>query len=81
MIILVALRKIAAAQTSEIIETEKAIQKLPDYCTTYTDATLWYKARGVILKVHINEFYLSELQASNITGVFFYMGGATDGSS
>ena len=58
--ILVALGTISAAQTSGTIEIEKAIQKLLDYCATHPDATLWYKASGVVLKEHSDASYLSE---------------------
>ena len=50
--ILIAPGKIAAAQTSGTTETEKLMHKLLYYCTTPPNATLQYKASGMVLKSH-----------------------------
>ena len=44
--------KIAAAQTSETIEKEKAIHRLLDYCATHHNATLRFNTSGMFLKAH-----------------------------
>ena len=75
--ILVALDTFAAAQTSGKIETEKATQKLLDYCATHPDATVQYKAIGMILKSHSDASYFSKSQERVRAGGFFYMGDAT----
>ena len=72
--ILVALGKITATQTSGTIETEKEMQKLMDYCATYHNVTLRYKASGMVLKVHSDASYLLESLARSRAGGLFYMG-------
>ena len=79
--IIVALGKFSEAQTSGTIRTEKAIQKLLDFCVTYPDDTLWYKSSGMILKSHSDAFYFSEAQASTRAGIFFYIGDETNNIS
>ena len=78
MTIIVALGTISVSQTSETIETEKAVHKLIDYCTTHPDATLRYKASCMIIRAHNDAYYLSESQAMSRSGECFYMGDATD---
>ena len=78
MKILVALDTISAAQTSRTIETEKAIQKLLDYCATHPDATLQYKSIIMILKAHSAASYLYESQGRIISGGLLYMVDATN---
>ena len=53
---------IVAEQIIETIESEKSVQKLIDYCVLHPDATLKYKASGVILKAHSDALYLLESQ-------------------
>ena len=79
--ILVALGTIAAATTSGTTETEKAIQKLLDYCATHPDDTLRYKASGMKLKVQNDSSYLSELQTRSRSGGFSYIGDVTNNLS
>ena len=57
--LLVVLVAIAASQTSVTIKTDKSVYKLLDYCSTYTDATIRYKASGMIIKAHSDVSYLS----------------------
>ena len=57
--ILISLGTISAAQTSGTIKTEKAILYLLDYCAVHPDATLQYKASGIILKAYIGASYFS----------------------
>ena len=68
---------IAAEQTSGTIKMEKAIHKIIDYCATHTDVTLQKKASGIVLKVHIDESYLSESKDRNRSEEFLYIGDAT----
>ena len=57
---------------------ENSIHKLLDYCATYPDATLRYKASDMIVKAHSDASYLSEPQSRIRSGEFFYMGDTTD---
>ena len=68
--IMATLRTISAAQTSGTTETEKAMHKLLDYCATHPNATLRYKASGVVLKAHSDAFYLSESKSIIRAGGF-----------
>ena len=55
---------------SGTIEIKKEIHKLLDYCATHPDATLQYKASGMILRVHSDASYFSESQARIRVGDF-----------
>ena len=68
--ILVALGTTAAAQTSGTIETEEAIHKFLDYCSTHSNSTLRYKSSGMLLKAHSDTSYFSESQARIRAGFF-----------
>ena len=72
--LLVILGTISTAQTSGTIEMDKAVYKLLNYCSKHTDATLQYKASGMILKSHSDVSYLSESQAKSRAGGYFYLG-------
>ena len=50
--ILVALGTIVSSQMIGTFKIEKEIQKLIDYYATYPNATLRYKASGMVLKAH-----------------------------
>ena len=76
--ILITLGTIAAVQTSGTTKIENSVHKLLDYCATHPDATLQYKASGIILKAYIGASYFSWSQDSSKVGGLFYMGDATD---
>ena len=57
------------------------MQKLLHSCATYPNATLRYKASGMVLKAHSDASYFSKSQTRNRAGAFTYMGGANEDSN
>jgi hypothetical protein len=69
---------LASEQTGATSATADKIIKLLNYCTTHPEATLYYHASYMILNIHSDASYLSEIEAKIRAGGFFYMGSNTD---
>ena len=72
--LLVALGSIAAEQAKVTAQTEDAVHQLLDYCETHPNVKLCYHSSNMILIIHIDASYLSELKACIISGSPFFMG-------
>ena len=69
---LVALSAIASKQSQATEQTEAHIHQLLDYLYTHKDATIRYVPSEMILNIHSDASYLSELKAcSHIVGFYF----------
>jgi hypothetical protein len=71
--ILVALGTIAAQQSNGTMATNEAINHLLDYCYTHLNATIWYRASDIILKIHSDASSLLEPKACSRAGGHFYL--------
>jgi hypothetical protein len=72
MTALVAIGSISAEQSKATEKTQQKITRLLDYFATHPDATLRYYKSGMVLYVHTDASYLSELNArSRLGGLFF----------
>ena len=66
--LLVALGSLASAKFRGTVATARAATQLLDYCATHPDATVRYHASDMILHIHSNASYLSELHARSRAG-------------
>ena len=71
---LVCLGTLAAAQTKGTAATTKACSQLLNYAATHPNAVVHYSASHMILKLHSDASYLSELEAHSRAGGFHYLG-------
>ena len=70
--VLAALSSIASEQASATKDTEKRVSKLLDYLATHPDAKIRYHASGMVLNIHSDASYLSEIGAkSRMIGQYF----------
>jgi hypothetical protein len=69
---------LASEQTQATAATSDKVIKLLNYCATHLEAKLRYHASGMILNMHSDASYLSEREAKNRAGGFFYMGSNID---
>ncbi len=76
--ILVALSSLASAQASPTKDTMQQTHHLLDYVATHPDAILSYAKGDMILDIHSNTSYLSELKARSRTGGQFFLSNGTD---
>jgi hypothetical protein len=72
--ILMALSSIASEQTRGTTNTMAKAKQLLDYLTMHPDATVRIRASDMILNVHSNASYLSELNAHSRACGHFFMG-------
>jgi hypothetical protein len=68
---------LASEQSHAIEVTAGKIIKLLNYCNTHPETKTRYHASDMILHIHSNASYLSENEAKNRAGEFFYMGNTT----
>ena len=71
--LLTALSAIAARQSNGTQAVTEACHQLLDYVATHPDSGIRYHACDMILAVHINAFYLSELGDKNRAAGHFYL--------
>jgi hypothetical protein len=71
---LIALGTIAEQQTNGTEATARAVVHLLDYCVTHPDATIRYRASGMILWIHSNASHLSASKARSRAGGHFFLG-------
>ena len=70
--ILPALNDLAADQSGPTILADKAINQLLDYCSTYTNPSILYKASDMVLHIDSDVSYLSFHQdRSRAAGHYF----------
>jgi hypothetical protein len=70
----VTLSTLASQQTCRTKLTETDANKFLNYCATHPNATIRYHPSDMILKVHSDTSYNSELKARSRAGGHFYMG-------
>ena len=68
-----ALNLLSAAQTKGTQQTVAALVHLLNYCATHPDAKIRYHTSGMILHIHSDASYLSELQARSRAGGHHYL--------
>jgi hypothetical protein len=61
--------------TATHIKADKVI-KLLNYCNTHPETKIKYHSSDMILHIHSDAPYLSEVEAKSRAGGFFYMGNA-----
>jgi hypothetical protein len=66
--LLITLNYIAAKQSKGTKNTAKAIIQILNYCATHPDATLRYRASGMVLHINIDASYLSMPKARSRVG-------------
>jgi hypothetical protein len=74
----VVLSSLASQQTKATQCTAHDANKFLNYCATHPDTTIHYYASDMVLNVHSNASYNSELQARSHAGSHFYMGNHWD---
>jgi hypothetical protein len=72
--VLMALSSIASKQTRGTMNTMAKAKQLLDYLATHPDATIRFRASDMILNVHSDTSYLSELNAHSCACSHFFMG-------
>jgi hypothetical protein len=78
--VLMALSSIAMEQTKGTSNTMEKAKQLLDYLVTNPDATIWYRASGMIINIYSDASYLSEADThSRACGHFFMGWNANDG--
>jgi hypothetical protein len=65
---------LASEQSNATEVTADKVIKLLNYCNTHQETKILYHASDMILHIHIDASYLSENEAKNRAGGFFYMG-------
>ena len=73
-----ALNSLASAQSKSATETKEAMEPFLNYYATHPDATVRFHASNMILKIHSDASYLSETQARNRVGGYYFMGNKDD---
>ena len=61
--VLMVINAISAAQANVTTATAAAVEWLLDYAATYPDATVRYEARQMILRIHSDASYQSEMES------------------
>jgi len=72
--VFVALSSIASKQTRGTTNTMAKAKQLLDYLVTHPDATIRLRASNMVLNVHSDASYLSEMKAHSRTCGHFFMG-------
>jgi hypothetical protein len=78
--ILVALSSLASAQSSPTEDTMQRTCHLLNYVATHPDAIVSYAKSNMILSVHSNASYLSELKGRSRAGGHFFLSDGTNGA-
>jgi hypothetical protein len=66
----------SAQSRAKAHKADKVI-KLLNYCNTHPETKIRYHASDMILYIHSESSYLSEIEAKSRVGGFFYMGSST----
>jgi hypothetical protein len=74
---LVALGTFAEAQTKGTEQTAQACTNLLNYAATHPNTTIQYKASDMILHIHSDASYCSELKSRSRVGGYMLMGNST----
>jgi hypothetical protein len=69
---------LASEQSKATAVTAEKVIKLLNYCNTHPETKIRYHASDMILYIHSDASYLSENEAKNRAGGFFYMGSSTN---
>eukprot|EP00957_Ditylum_brightwellii_P172132 13104587-Ditylum_brightwellii.AAC.1 len=72
-----AINAIAAKQASPTEKTAKSLTHLLNYCATFPNAVVQYKASGMVLHIHSDALYMSAKQARSQAGGHFYLSAAS----
>ena len=72
-ILIVALRSTAAEQSKGTTQTEAAVHQFLDYCATHPNEKQNYHASDMILEIHSDASYLSELKPRRRAGGPFFI--------
>ena len=70
---LVVLGTLADTQTPGTAEKNSAVAQILDYCVIHPGTKLQYHASGIILRIHSNAYYLSELKSRSRSGGHFFI--------
>ena len=70
---LMLLNLLAAVQTNPKIKNAKQVTQFLKYSATHTDAVTEYRRSGYILCVYLDESYISEPEAGNRAGGYFFL--------
>jgi hypothetical protein len=76
--LLTALSAIAARQSNSTKAVADACHQLLDYVATHPNAGIWYKACNMVLSVHMDAPYLSELGGKSRAAGHFYLSNCID---
>eukprot|EP00957_Ditylum_brightwellii_P208666 15358432-Ditylum_brightwellii.AAC.1 len=72
-----AINAIAAKQVSPTEKTAKALMHLLNYCATFPNAVVRYKASSMVLHIHSDASYMSAEEACSRAGGHFYLSAAS----
>ena len=67
------LNKVATQQDKATMHTKMLIKHMFSYCTIYLNTTLTYNASDMLLHIHTDVLYLSELGAKGYAGGFSFL--------
>ena len=70
--LLIALSAIGSQQAAATEETNKAIHQMLEYCATYPDGGILYRASNMVLAVHSDAGFNNETTASNRAGAHIF---------
>eukprot|EP00957_Ditylum_brightwellii_P052710 3995716-Ditylum_brightwellii.AAC.1 len=70
---LTAINGIVIQQAHATLNIAKAVTHLLNYCTTHPDAIIRYRTSGIVLHIHSDSLFMSELQARSREGRHFFL--------
>eukprot|EP00957_Ditylum_brightwellii_P145988 11117013-Ditylum_brightwellii.AAC.2 len=73
----IAINAIAAKQASPTEKTTKALTHLLNYCATFPNVVIRYKASGMVLHSHSDALYMSAEEAHSQAGGHFHLSAAS----
>ena len=71
--LLVALVSNASEEAKGTTQTEDSVHQVLDYCATHPNEKLRYHVGNMILIIHIDSYYLSEIKARSRSGGHLFM--------
>jgi hypothetical protein len=77
-ILIMPINVLASEQSRATADTADKVIKLLNYCNTHPETKIRYHASDMILFIHSDASYLSEIEAKSRAGRFFYMGNSSN---
>jgi hypothetical protein len=76
--LIMSINVLASEQSRATEDTSDKVIKLLNYCHTHPETNIRYHASDMILYIHSDASYLSEIEVNSRAGGFFYMGSSTN---